>query len=111
MLQIVENRRLFVHVDDIMGHPSNNIVQQFLNYKVGHPINPRDWGYACARDIQKWARMKGIEIPCNGTKINTEVRWLNYRIKDAIIQGLPGFKIIEVEGLGIGVNFKWERLK
>jgi hypothetical protein len=85
------------------GDPLNCLVLKYLESRHESGCIK---GRSCAGSILKWAK-------ANGFKINSErpIRWLNYRIRDAILvsnndhQSPWGLK--EVEGFGQGINFEW----
>lgn len=78
----------------------NNIVTKFLAHKVLE--DQREGGIGCAGDILIYCQSQDIVIPSV-----RPIFWLNFRVADVIRNGSNGFHIEEVEGLGPGINFRW----
>lgn len=82
--------------------PSNRIVERFLLSRVQE--RGLTCGQAAAEDIRVFMRKNDI-VPPNGCV--SLLKWINYRLKDAIQNTPPSFTLTEVEGLRLGINFVW----
>lgn len=82
--------------------PSNRIVERFLLFRVQN--KGLTCGQSAAEDIRVFMRKNEI-VPPNGCI--SLLKWINFRLKDAIQNPPPSFTLKEVEGLRLGINFVW----
>jgi hypothetical protein len=81
---------------------SNRIVERFLVHRSQE--KGLTCGQSSAQDIVVFMNKNDI-VPPNGCK--SLIKWVNYRLRGAILNSPPHFNLKEVEGLRLGINFVW----
>jgi hypothetical protein len=82
--------------------PSNRIVERFLVHRSQE--KGLTCGQSSAQDIVVYMNRNKIAPP-NGCR--SLVKWVNYQLKFAILNGVETFEIREIEGTRLGINFVW----
>lgn len=80
---------------------SNRIVERYLLHQQKRGL---DCGTSSAQDIVVYMNKFKI-VPPNGCK--SLVKWTNFQLYSAIMNGLKTFHLKEIEGTRLGINFVW----
>ena len=81
---------------------SNRILERYLLHRI--ETKGLTCGRSSAQDIVFWMNREKI-VPPNGCK--SLIKWLNYQLYSAVMNGVPDFIIKEIDGARLGINFVW----